>query len=59
MFGDHQPSDYITNVIQRICGATTSDSLADLEQGYRVPFVMSSNYGLEHKYYDGISVNYP
>ena len=30
MFGDHQPSDYITNVIQRICGATTSDSLADL-----------------------------
>ena len=58
MFGDHQPSDYITNVIQRICGATTSDSLADLEQGYRVPFLMWSNYGLEHKYYDGISVNY-
>lgn len=58
MFGDHQPSDYITNVIQRICGVTTSDSLADLEQGYRVPFVMWSNYGLEHKYYDGISVNY-
>lgn len=58
MFGDHQPSDYITNVIQRICGATTSDSLADLEQGYRVPFVMWSNYGLEHKHYDGISVNY-
>lgn len=58
MFGDHQPSDYITNVIQRICGATTSDSFADLEQGYRVPFVMWSNYGLEHKYYDGISVNY-
>lgn len=58
MFGDHQPSDYITNVIQRICGATTSDSLADLEQGYRVPFVMWSNYGLEHKYYDGTSVNY-
>ena len=58
MFGDHQPSDYITNVIQRICGATTSDSLADLEQGYRVPFVMWSNYGLEHQYYDGLSVNY-
>lgn len=58
MFGDHQPSDYITNVIQRICGVTTSDSLADLEQGYRVPFMMWSNYGLEHRYYDGISVNY-
>lgn len=58
MFGDHQPSDYITNVIQRICGVTQTDSLEDLEQGYRVPFMMWSNYGLEHKYYDGISVNY-
>ena len=58
MFGDHQPSDYITNTIQRICGTTGDDTLASFEQGYRVPFVMWSNYGLEHQYYDGISVNY-
>ena len=58
MFGDHQPSDYITNTIQRICGVTGDDTLDSLEQGYRVPFLMWSNYGLEHQYYDGISVNY-
>ncbi len=58
MFGDHQPSDYITNTIQRICGVTGDDTLTSLEQGYRVPFLMWSNYGLEHQYYDGISVNY-
>lgn len=58
MFGDHQPSDYITNVIQRICGTETDDTLESFEQGYRVPFMIWSNYGLEQKYYDGISVNY-
>ena len=58
MFGDHQPSDYITNTIQRICGVTGDDTLDSLEQGYRVPFLMWSNYGLEHQYYAGISVNY-
>lgn len=58
MFGDHQPSDYITNTIQRICGVTGDDTLDSLEQGYRVPFLMWSNYGLKHQYYDGISVNY-
>ena len=58
MFGDHQPSDYITNTIQRICSVTSDDTLTSLEQGYRVPFLMWSYYGLEHQYYDGISVNY-
>ena len=37
---------------------TGDDTLTSLEQGYRVPFLMWSNYGLEHQYYDGISVNY-
>ncbi|MDO4321726.1 MAG: sulfatase-like hydrolase/transferase [Lachnospiraceae bacterium] len=58
MFGDHQPSDYITNVIQRICGVQSQETLDYVQQGYRVPFMMWSNYGLEHEYYDGISVNY-
>jgi phosphoglycerol transferase MdoB-like AlkP superfamily enzyme len=58
MFGDHQPSDYITNVIRRICGVQDEDSLEFAQQGYRVPFVIWSNQGLEHQYYDGISVNY-
>lgn len=58
MFGDHQPSDYITNVIQRICGVQSDETLDYVQQGYRVPFMIWSNYGLEHEYYDGLSVNY-
>ncbi len=58
MLGDHQPSDYITNVIQRICGVKSDESLDYLQQGYRVPFLIWGNKGLEHQYYDGISVNY-
>ena len=58
LFGDHQPSDYITNVIRRICGVGEAETLEEVQQGYRVPFMIWSNYGLEHAYYDGISPNY-
>ena len=58
MLGDHQPSDYITNVVRRITGTTDDPAIDATQTGYRVPFVIWSNYGLEHKYYDGISVNY-
>ncbi len=58
MFGDHQPSDYITNVIRRICGVEEPETLEEIQQGYRVPFLIWSNQGLDHAYYDGISVNY-
>lgn len=58
MFGDHQPSDYITNVIRRICGVDEPVTLEEVQQGYRVPFLIWSNQELEHAYYEGISVNY-
>ena len=58
MFGDHQPSDYITNVIRRITEHTDDGTLDEVQLGRRVPFVIWSNYGLEHKTYEGISVNY-
>lgn len=58
MFGDHQPSDYITNVIRRICNIPEPETLEEVQQGYRVPFMIWSNYGLEHAYYEGISPNY-
>lgn len=58
MFGDHQPSDYITNVIRRICGVAEPETLEEVQQGYRVPFLIWSNYDLEPAYYDGISPNY-
>lgn len=58
MFGDHQPSDYITNVIRRICGIDEPETLEEIQQGYRVPFMIWSNQGLDPTWYDGISVNY-
>lgn len=58
MFGDHQPSDYITNPIKRMTGAVDDGSLESVQNGYRVPFVIWSNYGLNQNYYEGISVNY-
>ncbi len=58
MFGDHQPSDYITNTIQRICGISGGETLEEVQQGYRVPFMMWSNRDLDPSYYEGISVNY-
>lgn len=58
MFGDHQPSDYITNVIRRICGVEEPKTLEEVQQGYRVPFMIWSNRELPQAYYDGISVNY-
>lgn len=58
MFGDHQPSDYITNQIRRICGVDEPETVEEIQQGYRVPFVIWANYDLESAYYEGISVNY-
>ncbi len=58
MLGDHQPSDYITNMVRRICGVDEPETLEEIQQGYRVPFVIWANYDIDHEYYDGISVNY-
>ncbi|MCD7744202.1 MAG: sulfatase-like hydrolase/transferase [Lachnospiraceae bacterium] len=56
--GDHQPSDYITNQIQRICGVDEAETVEELQQGYRVPFVIWANFDIDSAYYEGISVNY-
>lgn len=58
LFGDHQPSDYITNTVRRITGNADEGGLEDVLLGYQVPFVIWSNYGLEHKTYPAVSVNY-
>lgn len=47
MFGDHMPSDYITNVIARITGYDLESSLEEYQKSYQVPFLMWSNFGLE------------
>ncbi len=58
MFGDHQPSDYITNMVQRIVGVDEPETVEEIQQGYRVPFVIWTNYDVEPVYYEGTSVNY-
>lgn len=47
MFGDHQPSDYITNVISRITGYNGESSLEENQRSYTVPYVIWDNLGLE------------
>lgn len=58
MFGDHQPSDYITSVIARMTGVDTEESLEAFETGYQVPFVMWSNFDMDREYVERLSVNY-
>ncbi len=58
MFGDHQPSDYITNVIARITGYDPDASLAEAQKSYLVPYFIWNNYGLEVKDRNMVSVNY-
>ena len=61
MFGDHQPSDYISNVILRLLGKDTDareDSVDEFSEGYIVPFVMWANYRIEEERVDAVSVNY-
>lgn len=58
MFGDHQPSDYITNTILRLLGLDRETSDEVYYDNYIVPFVMWSNYDMEEETVDGISLNY-
>lgn len=61
MFGDHQPSDYITNVIQNLLGQDASEaetSLEELAKRYEVPFIMWANYDLEEEEGEALSANY-
>ncbi|MCR5527839.1 MAG: LTA synthase family protein [Saccharofermentans sp.] len=54
MFGDHQPADYITNIIDTREG----DSLEEEQKRYIVPYVMWANYDIEESDGDVTSVNY-
>lgn len=60
MFGDHQPSDYVTNPILRLVGRDRDGDDADnvLFDNHIVPFVMWANYDIEEEEVDAISVNY-
>lgn len=60
MFGDHQPSDYVTNVILRRLGLDRDGEDADeiYYNNYIVPFVMWANFDIEEEEVDAISANY-
>lgn len=63
MFGDHEPGDYITDVIDDLAGnepfATASDnsgasgstqeSLEDVQKHYMVPYVIWNNFGAQKR----------
>lgn len=65
MFGDHQPADYVTNVIDS--GKTMGDgeyttavgkSGSDRKERYIVPYIMWANYDIEESTGDETSANY-
>ena len=73
MFGDHEPNDYVTEVIDDLVGnesyATSSDNsgasgetqenLEDIQKHYQVPFVIWNNFGVKKDdSLDLTSVNY-
>ncbi len=59
MFGDHEPSDYITNAISRITGYDPEVSLQERQRSYLVPYVVWNNFGMEtDPDMDLCSVNY-
>ena len=58
MFGDLQPSDYVTNPLLTLNGIDRESSLEEYQKGYVVPFVIWANYEMEEETIDKISVNY-
>ncbi len=58
MFGDHEPTDYITNVIARITGYDPEDSLEEQQKSYQVPYFVWNNFGMEMEDQALISANF-
>ncbi len=58
MFGDHQPSDYITNTILKLLGLDRDTSDDVFYDNYIVPFVMWANFDIGEEQVEGISLNY-
>ena len=58
MFGDHQPSDYITNVILRELGLNRDESDDVYYDNYIVPYIMWANYDIDTTQVENVSLNY-
>jgi len=46
MFGDHQPSDYVTNVISRLTGYDPEGPIEEAQKSFLVPYFVWNNFGL-------------
>ena len=46
-FGDHEPSDYVTEVIADLTGYDMNESLEACQQSYLVPYFVWNNFGVE------------
>ena len=65
MFGDHQPADYITNVVDTGKKTGSNDAFvtsigtgSDRKERYMVPFVMWANYDINESQGEETSANY-
>ena len=58
MFGDHQPSDYVTNVIDHLTGYDPEVSLEEAQKSYIVPYFVWNNFGMNFNAPTMTSVNY-
>ena len=58
MFGDHQPSDYVTDVIKRLVGYDPEKSLEEAQKAYMVPYFIWNNCGLTFDVPQLTSLNY-
>ena len=58
-FGDHEPSDYVTEVIDGLTGFDEDGGLEETQKHYQVPFFIWNNMGLEKdETIDLMSVNF-
>lgn len=58
MFGDHQPSDYVTDVIARMTGYQPETSLEEAQKAYIVPMFIWNNFGMKVEMPKLTSLNY-
>lgn len=45
-FGDHEPSDYVTQVIEQLVGYDIDASVEERQKSYQVPFFIWNNFGM-------------
>jgi len=58
MFGDHQPSDYVTRGIYEKNGLLGELTLEQSQNSYVTPFIIWANYDIEEKEVDKTSANF-